>query len=123
CEELWARAVFELENMRSTPAFEALYEQVCRGELTREQWIRRNTMLEYEAGKRTAEVYRKIWKPMREARGEPTSGSDWMEDSPATYEEWIAGYSNPDGYPWSFWGRYYDEEVEPYLRAINKRSE
>jgi hypothetical protein len=47
CEELWSCAVFELENIRSHRAFLALYYRALDGKLSREEWIRGCSRLEY----------------------------------------------------------------------------
>jgi hypothetical protein len=120
CEELWSSAVYELENIRGTKGFDALYKLACDGKLTREQWIRENTKLEYGACRRTAKLYRTLWLPVAKARGNPTVGTEWFADAPSTYEGWISLYTDPNGYPWNDWGRYYDDEVVPYLRSLNR---
>jgi hypothetical protein len=118
CEELWASAVYELENMRSGPAYEQLYRSALRGELTREQWVRENTVLEYLALHRSRRVFESDWRLPSKARGIPSTPSLWGAEVPDTYEAWISEYRDPSGYPWNVWGRYYDEDLEPYARAI-----
>lgn len=116
-DELWGSVIYELENIRSTPAFHSLFERACRGGMGREEWIRENTRLEYLACRRTRDYFRSQWQPLMTSRGRPISGTSWFADLPSTYEEWIAFYTSPDDYPWNFWGRYYDTEIAPYLRG------
>ena len=117
CEQLWACAVFELENIRGTKAFGSLHQQACRGELTRAQWIFENARLEYLASRRTAKLYESLWRPMTEDRGVLTDCNEWYVGGPETFEEVIAQYDDPNGWPWNFWGRYWDEEIEPFLKG------
>jgi hypothetical protein len=117
CEQLWSCAVYELENMRGDPAFNALYDRALRGDMSREEWIRENTQLEYQAYRRTAHVYEAAWLPMARKRAIAFNGSDWGEDVPDTYEAWISAYRDPNGYPWDSWGRYYDDDIAPYVAA------
>lgn len=73
CEELWSCAVFEIENIRNFKAFLALYYKALQGGLSREEWIRANSKLEYGALRRTAEDYRRLWQPLALARQQLSS--------------------------------------------------
>jgi len=121
CEELWSCAVFEIENIRNFRAFLALYYKALNGELSREEWIRANSKLEYGALRRTAGDYRRLWQPLALARQQLSSAEFWGLEIPATYEEWISQYRDPNSYPWDVFGRYYDEQVMPYIRATRAR--
>jgi hypothetical protein len=120
CEELWSCAVFEIENLRNHAAFIALFESGLQGKLSREEWIREHTKLEYGALRRTAAQHQKLWQPMAEARGIRSSSEYWGIDVPNNYESWISLYTDPKGYPWDAYGRWYDREILPYARW-NKR--
>lgn len=116
CEELWSCAVFELENMRGHKAFMALYYRALHGELSREDWIRENTRLEYGALRRTAEDYRRLWKPLTATRSVPNTRGLWGRNIPPTYEGWISLYRDPNSYPWDAFGDYYDRQIVPYVK-------
>ncbi len=120
CEELWSCAVFEFENLRNHNAFTMLFERGLQGKLSREEWIRQHTRLEYEALRRTAAQYQKLWRPQAEKRGIWTSGQYWGADIPTNYESWISLYRDPGSYPWNVYGRWYDREILPYVRR-NRR--
>ena len=117
CEELWSCAVFELENIRNTPAFNSLFEMALNGELTREQWIRENSELEYGALRRTARDFVQLWLPLARIRHFSTTPSLWGADVPRTYKGWILLYRDPNGYPWSVFGSAYDRQIVPYVRS------
>jgi hypothetical protein len=115
CEELWACVVFELENIRSSKAFLALHERGLRGELTREQWIGEHTRLEYNAFRRTAHNYARLWQPIGLSRALTSQSEQWGIGLPPTYEAWLAQYRDPNGYPWNPYGRFYDNVIVPYV--------
>jgi hypothetical protein len=104
--------------MKSTPGFVKLYQDACAGKLTRDEYVRGNSMLEYRACLRTAADYPVYWKPVMQARGVPTTPSDWKVGTPDRYESWIAWYTDPHGYPWVPFGEYYDTEITPYLARV-----
>jgi hypothetical protein len=116
CEELWSCAVFEIENIRNHRAFDVLYRMALKGELTREEWIRENSRLEYGALRRTADDFKQLWLPMARNRSISITMSFWGADTPTTYEIWISQYRDPNSYPWDVFGRYYDRQIVPYVR-------
>src|SRR5882724_942113 len=116
CEELWSCAVFEIENIRNHKAFTALYEMALKGELSREEWIRENSRLEYGALRRTAEDYGQLWVPLEMTRSLPTTRAYWGGNCPPPFEIWISQYRDPDSYPWDVFGQYYDQQIVPYVR-------
>lgn len=120
CEELWSCAVFELEDLRNHAAFYALYKLALKGQLTREDWVRENSKLEYGAYRRTAEHYRALWCPLARARQLSQTPELWGADCPPTYEAWIIQYTDPNGYPWDSFARYYDQQIVPYLRSTKR---
>jgi len=116
CEELWSCAVFELENIRSHRAFLALYYRALDGKLSREEWIRGCSRLEYEALKRTRNDWVKLWLPLVAARHIRASGYHWGANVPETYEAWISRYWDPNSYPWDVFGDYFDKEMAPFVK-------
>jgi hypothetical protein len=121
CEELWSCAVFELENLRNHPAFAALYKLALTGQLTREDWVRENSKLEYAALRRTAQDFRALWRPLARTRNLSETPELWGFDCPSTYEAWIIQYTDPNGYPWDNFARYYDQQIVPYLRSTQRQ--
>jgi hypothetical protein len=117
CETLWAGVVFEIENMRNHRAFEALYYRALAGQLSREEFILENTKLEYSALRRSAKDYMRLWRPLARSRHLSDTPYLWGVDAPHTYEEWISLYRDPKSYPWDSFGRYYDQQVVPYLKG------
>jgi hypothetical protein len=80
CESLWSRAVYELENIRSWESASASWDLALKGELKREQWIRFATESEYQAIRRQAQLFDRIWKPMAKARGLTADPGLWRTD-------------------------------------------
>lgn len=116
CEELWSCAVFELENIRNHHAFMALYYRALGGKLSREEWIRGCTRLEYDAFNRTSKDFAKLWLPLLGTRAISINKSFWGADNPDTYEAWISLYRDPNSYPWDAFGAYYDSQIVPYVK-------
>jgi hypothetical protein len=117
CEELWSCAVFEIENIRNHKAFMALYDRALDGKLSREEWIRGCSRLEYNALQRTSKDFAKLWRLLAKTRRVTITGSFWGLDIPATYEEWVSLYRDPNSYPWDVYGAYYDSKVVPYVKS------
>jgi hypothetical protein len=121
CEELWSCAVFELENVRNHKAFMALYYRALEGKLTREEWIRGCTMLEYGALNRTSKDFAKLWLPLVGTRAISVNRSFWGANIPDTYQGWISLYRDPNSYPWDAFGAYYDSQIVPYVKSMKAR--
>jgi hypothetical protein len=120
CEELWACAVFELENVRNHNAFMVLFYRALDGKLSREEWIRGCTMLEYNAFQRTKKDFIKLWMPLARTRRISITTSFWGANIPDTYEGWISLYRDPNNYPWDVFGTYYDNQIVPYVKSMNE---
>jgi hypothetical protein len=116
CEELWSCAVFEIENIRNHKAFMVLFYKALDGNLTREEWVRGCSMLEYNALQRTKRDFIKLWLPLRRTRQVSVTRSFWGADITETYEAWISLYQDPNDYPWNVFGAYYDNQVVPYVK-------
>lgn len=119
-ERLLAALVFECYNINSSPAFERVYQTALSGKLTQEQFIEQNAQIEFEAGRKTATFYRTVFEPLARNRHYDTAPLYWEAESPTTYAAWREQYTDRKGYPWSFWGKYYDESIVPYLKAVKK---
>jgi hypothetical protein len=120
CEELWSCAVFEIENIRNHKAFMALFYQALHGKLTREEWIRGCTRLEFQAMQRTKRDSVTLWLPLVETRSISFTKSFWGLNSPDTYERWISLYRDPNDYPWNVFGAYYDQKIVPYVKQTKR---
>jgi hypothetical protein len=121
CEELWSCAVFEIENIRNHKAFMALFYQALDGKLSREEWVRGCSRLEYNALRRTKGDFTKLWLPLSGRHFMTITKSFWGADTPATYESWISLYRDPNDYPWDVFGVYYDSKIVPYVKKTKWR--
>lgn len=117
---LLAAFVFECFNIRGGPAFDSLYEEALTGKLTKDQYIDKGTRIEFAATRKAADFYRTIYLPLAKKRNYDLDPQYWEAETPTTYPAWRAQYTNRAGYPWSFWGKYYDESIVPYLKAVKK---
>jgi hypothetical protein len=117
CEELWSCAVFELYNISYSKDFLELHDSALAGKVPRQDYIFRFARIEFNAVQKTAEFYRTIWQPWAESKGKDTESLHWYADAPKSYEEWIKEYHDPTGYPYSYYGKYYDDEIAPYVKS------
>ncbi len=117
-EELWAGAVYELNNMVNDPEFDRIDEQACAGKLDKSVYIEQVTRLEYVASLKTAQVYRHLW-PSAQSQSENNPAA-WCANIPDTYEEWIAAYTDKSSYPWDSWGTYYHDDMASYRKSIGQ---
>lgn len=117
-EHSWSSAVYELYNIAHAVDSHKIYRDACAGHLSKAEYIKECTKLEYGAIKRLKEFYRKIWRPWAKKKGFKTDPYYWYMWAPNTYDKWIKGYKNKSGYPWNYIGRYYDEAIVPYLKKV-----
>jgi hypothetical protein len=113
---LWATAIFELYNVQNSAAFDRINDDAWSGKVSKNEWIRRNTALEYSALRKKALFFRTIWQANARKRGMPSDADYWNQEMPKTYESWLTQYKSPQGYPYDTWGKYYTDQIEPFLR-------
>ncbi len=118
---LWADLIYELHNIRGKPVFVDAYQQAISGKLGYDDWLRTLTEAEHRALVETAEFYRTRWRIWMRSRNLNPASSHWMGilSVPASYFEWISAYTDPDDYPWSAYGAYYRDEIQPFLIRRN----
>lgn len=117
-DRLLAAFVFECHNISNGPAFDRVYETSLTGKLSKNQFIEQNTKIEFEATRKTADFYRRVYLPLAQKEHYATNPLYWEAESPTTYAAWIGQYKDPQKYPWSYWGKYYDESIVPYLKSV-----
>jgi len=121
-ELLWSSLVFELHNMALGREFERVYQQALLGRVSKQDWIVRNTRLEYLAEQKTMGFYDRVWRPWAAQNGYDASELDWFPEVRASYRDWFADIARDrTSYPWDTWGRWYDEDILPYLREVGLR--
>lgn len=120
-EEMWSDAIFELFNIHNSVGFNRLYDAALADKVSRQDWITGNTELEYVAERKMASFYKRVWQPNMKIKGIVSHPETWQLGLPDTYEEWIAQYTDKSSYPWNIWGKYYDEQIVPYLKAVRKQ--
>lgn len=117
--QLWADLVFELHNIAQSPRFERAYIQATAGQIDYHGWLEAVTRAEHRALIETAQFYRTRWRPWVRERGLDPAHPRWraIMAVPVQYPEWIRGYTDPGGYPFEPYGRYYSEHLWPMIRA------
>ncbi len=115
-DRLWSSLIFEFYNMSNAAEFDKLYEAAVKGRVSRADWIFKHTLLEYKALKRRRDFFVKTWQPFAVSHEVTTNPKNWCVDLPKTHSSWLAQYWDPKGYPWNFYGRYFDDSIAPYLK-------
>jgi len=118
CSALWCLAVYHLIGLINRTEFDLTYYQALAGKLSRDQYIEKNTRLDYLNIRKTALVYEHVWQNSRQAKLD--DNSDWYPNTPATYQAWIAQYTDRNSYPWNYYGKNYDELIAPQAKKDNK---
>lgn len=120
-EHLWSAAVFEFLNLENFKGYDHIYTKAGRGHLSRKEWIEMNTKLEFEALEKTAEFYDRVWfNSMREKQIRSNPEFWKLPKTAMTYEEWISQYNDPSGYPFSCWGKYFDQTIVPIIERLSR---
>ena len=119
-EAMWADAIFELHNIQNAYDSYDHFVETLAGLVTRQGYVRRITELEHRALMKQVVFYEKSWKPWSSKNRIPTNPVTWRVSCPRSYEAWIAGYTDPGGYPWNPYGKYYEETLVPYLKRKNR---
>ncbi|HIA54796.1 MAG TPA: hypothetical protein EYN91_22380 [Candidatus Melainabacteria bacterium] len=81
--------VYELINIRNTPRFTALWNDALNGKLTRSEWVRGNTLLEFEAIHETKNFYSKIWFPLMTSKHLRADEHLWRVEAADTFDSWL----------------------------------
>jgi hypothetical protein len=107
-ELMWARLIFELFNIRSAAASLEVQRQAARGKLSKDEFIRQITTLEYTALKESVSFYKTVWQVDCQKKGIETHDVLWNSPVPASYKEWIDQFTDLFSYPWNVYGDMYD---------------
>ncbi|MDX1570554.1 MAG: hypothetical protein R3200_08725 [Xanthomonadales bacterium] len=109
--DLWADLVFELHNMAQMDRVGEAWLRVVKGELGYAGWLQAVTAAEHRALLFTQAFHRTRWRPWMRQRGLPASSYRWRQINavPVQYENWIASYDDPGGYPWEDYSVAYRE--------------
>ncbi len=116
---LWECCIFELHNIRNFEAFQKALDEACKGKLSKKEWIRRNAFIEYKASFEVKKFFYQHWAPYLKSKRIDYRAHLWEVDwTPSSFERWLEAYDDPSGYPWNYWGTYYDREIVPCLKSI-----
>lgn len=115
-EELWSCCIFELINITNAENFLQIYSSAMKGNVTRKEWVRLNTELEYSALVKLKVFFDKVWAPWSQKNNHRYEALCWTRNTPGSYAEWIGVYQNSTMYQW--WEDYYDNSIVPYLRKV-----
>lgn len=120
-DEMWAGCIFELINITNGEKFLQIYRDAFAGKVTRKEWVRLNTELEYSALTRLKTFFEEVWVPWSQKNNHPYESLCWTRNTPATYTEWINQYQDNELY--KYWENYYDTSVVPYLKKVEESRE
>lgn len=112
----WRLATFELLNIEGASEFKKIQSNTLECKLNREEYIRKNLKIEYNALLKQISFYKKIWLPWAKEKLVLTDSSYWREDILPfdDWLEWLKNSSETSG--WSHWAYFYDVELRPLLK-------
>ncbi len=116
CEKLWFSFVYECYNIRNGPKFHAIFLHALECALTEEEFITKNTQLEFQAYRGTAAFFDSKYEPAARQRKISVEPRLWGVYLPGSYEQWISTFHDKNGYPWDYWGTFYRQTVLPYVK-------
>jgi hypothetical protein len=110
-EMLWSNLLFELLNTRNDRDFETLWLAAINQEISRDEFIRKYTKLEYVTLLELWIVYTNGWKQHAQKMGIASNQDYWGGKVPSTFEYWYHSMrkSHPD---------YFNYYESTYDRAI-----
>ena len=106
-EKAWIGFFFESFNIGHSGEFREIYEKALEGKLSREEWVRENTMVEYRAAQEFLTFSDSFLEPYFRLNGKSIEEIETIHFKyRSSFESWMA--SPEDSYPWNYWGKYYD---------------
>jgi tetratricopeptide (TPR) repeat protein len=107
-EELWAGAVYELNNVSHAREFVRLNEEADRGKVSKEQFIAGILKYEMLATQHTRAFYVHVFLPWAEKKKLPTNPGLWFCEWWDTPEMAMKHFTDKSTYPWRPYARVYD---------------
>jgi hypothetical protein len=116
-EELWSTFSFEMLNTLNASGFLEVYNRALHGNLSRDDWVRGYTMLEYKTELKHIDFFQSTWVPWAKQNNYPYDKTIWHLDIPRDYEGWIQKYKSSANDPYlRFYQDYYDNVIVPYRK-------
>jgi hypothetical protein len=115
-ELLWDQLFYELYNSQNDKGFLDLYTNALKGAYSESEFVEYNTRLEYLAGTKINSFYRNVFLPWAKANNFKSDPAIWNCFDYPNYEKWIGQFTDPKGYPWDYWGHYYETVVVANLK-------
>ena len=122
-EDLWASAIYELNNVKIGKPYRLLYDSALAGKIGKDEWIKGCLRLEFGSMMRTAVVYETLWKPLMDSRGVETDPwiYQWGLVAPSTPEAWIdsifePGFDGPVHATLAYYNQMWQKSIAPYSR-------
>ena len=115
-DEMWSCCIFELINMTNGDKFLQIHENTIKGNVTKKEWVRLNTELEYSALVKLKVFFGEVWVPWSQKNNHRYEALCWMRNTAANYAEWIGQYQHSAMY--KYWEDYYDNRIVPYLKKV-----
>ena len=105
-EESWSAFFFESFNRQNSQQFEKVLEK--GSSLSREEWVRQNAHLEYEASQNFLAFSDTVLLPYFRTHSLDTLLlEDLHRNFSQDFENWMK--APEESYPWNYWGKFYDE--------------
>ncbi len=119
-ENLWKTFFFEAFNMENAKLFaKSLKRALTDNTYTRSQYVLDNARIEYSAILKLRRFYLKVILPWAKRKNIKLTPKLWGVGVPENSAAWIKLYNSKNGYPWNYWGRYFDESIVPYRQRLS----
>ena len=119
---LWSFAVFELLNLAGTDRFDQLEDSAFEGRVSRSDWLKNFSRIEYTTFKRLKYFGKTVWEPHAESRGFEPDMDLWDANLPETFDEWYAqefpGPPDPSVPATRKLLDHYDKVIVPHLKRM-----
>ncbi len=99
-ELMWSSFVFEVLNLETSAEYVQLDKDARLGKVSKSEWMRRTTFLEFKADMKTRAFYTSTWKPWADQVGHLALPMLWCVTGTTNYCEWIETRKGSDW--WNF---------------------
>lgn len=116
-EQMWACLIFELINICNGPAFQEIERAAIKWQITKEEYVRRFTKLEFETAHKTRQFYLEVWQPMMQSQQLQCHAQYWFYYIPDKFEDWWAEFRDHSRYPFYPYEMFYERTIKKGIKS------
>ncbi len=116
-EKLWARAVFELNNIANYLQFQRLIQSAYKKKINKKNFIVKMAKIEFMAVKKTQKFYKDIWRPWIVSKNFRACPGEWYIGTPLKFSDWIEQFDKNADFPWKIYAHFYENHLEKWALA------